>query len=160
MIPTDEEKQKLYRTSLLQIRELVEAESDPIAVMASVSGILKNNLYYASWVGFYRVDPYKPEELVIGPFQGTLGCLRLPFGKGVCGVCARRELPVIVANVHDFSGHIACDSRSKSEIVVPVFNKNGKLCAVLDLDSEEPAAFNEEDCEQLEQITALIKESL
>ena len=160
MIPADEEKQKLYRSSFLQVQELVEAESDPIAVMASVTCILKSNLHYVSWSGFYRVDPHKPEELVIGPFQGTAGCLRIPFGKGVCGVCARRELPVIVPDIHDFPGHIACDSRSRSEIVIPVLNKDGKLCAVLDLDSEETAAFNDEDCEQLEHITALIKETL
>ena len=104
------------------------------------------------WTGFYVVDPLKPEELVVGPYQGTLGCLRIPFGKGVCGACADRKESIIVPDVHAFPGHIACDSRTNSEIVVPVFNADGSLAAVLDVDSEQPDAFDEVDQLGLEAI--------
>ena len=104
------------------------------------------------WTGFYVVDPLKPEELVVGPYQGTLGCLRIPFGKGVCGACADRKESIIVPDVHAFPGHIACDSRTNSEIVVPVFDANGALAAVLDVDSEQANAFDEDDRLGLEAI--------
>lgn len=104
------------------------------------------------WTGFYIVDPQKPDELVVGPYQGTLGCLRIPFGKGVCGTAAARGETVIVPDVHAFPGHIACDSRSNSEIVVPVFGADGALAAVLDVDSTEYDAFDEADQVGLEAI--------
>ena len=104
------------------------------------------------WTGFYVVDLLKPEELVVGPYQGTLGCLRIPFGKGVCGACADRKESIIVPDVHAFPGHIACDSRTNSEIVVPVFDADGALAAVLDVDSEQPNAFDEDDRLGLEAI--------
>ena len=104
------------------------------------------------WTGFYVVNPLKPEELVVGPYQGTLGCLRIPFGKGVCGACADRKESVIVPDVHAFPGHIACDSRTNSEIVVPVFDADGALAAVLDVDSEQADAFDETDLLGLEAI--------
>ena len=104
------------------------------------------------WTGFYVVDPLKPEELVVGPYQGTLGCLRIPFGKGVCGACADRKESIIVPDVHAFPGHIACDSRTNSEIVVPVFDADGALAAVLDVDSEQADAFDEDDRLGLEAI--------
>lgn len=104
------------------------------------------------WTGFYVVDPLKPEELVVGPYQGTLGCLRIPFGKGVCGACADRKESIIVPDVHAFPGHIACDSRTNSEIVVPVFDANGALAAILDVDSEQADAFDEFDRLGLEAI--------
>ena len=104
------------------------------------------------WTGFYVVDPLKPEELVVGPYQGTLGCLRILFSKGVCGACADRKESIIVPDVHAFPGHIACDSRTNSEIVVPVFDANGALAAVLDVDSEQPDAFDEVDRLGLENI--------
>ena len=97
------------------------------------------------WTGFYVVDPLKDNELVVGPYQGTLGCLRIPFSKGVCGACATQGKTLIVPDVHAFPGHIACDSRTNSEIVVPVFGADGKLAAVLDVDSEQPDAFDEVD---------------
>jgi len=106
------------------------------------------------WTGFYVVDPDKPEELVVGPYQGTLGCLRIPFGKGVCGAAAAKRETVIVADVHAFPGHIACDSRSNSEIVVPVFNTTGALAAVFDADSTQFNAFDETDRAGLEAICA------
>ncbi|MHA7898299.1 MAG: GAF domain-containing protein [Henriciella sp.] len=104
------------------------------------------------WTGFYVVDPLKPDELVVGPYQGTLGCLRIPFGKGVCGASAAARKTILVPDVHAFPGHIACDSRTNSEIVVPVFDANGALAAVLDVDSEQPDAFDEVDQSGLEAI--------
>ena len=104
------------------------------------------------WTGFYVVDPLKSNELVVGPYQGTLGCLRIPFGKGVCGATAERGETVLVPDVHAFPGHIACDSRTNSEIVVPVFDGAGQLAAVLDVDSEQPDAFDEIDQLGLEAI--------
>ncbi|MEO1643058.1 MAG: GAF domain-containing protein [Pseudomonadota bacterium] len=104
------------------------------------------------WTGFYVVDPLKERELVVGPYQGTLGCLRIPFDKGVCGACATRQESIIVPDVHAFPGHIACDSRTNSEIVVPVFHADGKLASVLDVDSEQPDAFDEVDRLGLEAI--------
>lgn len=106
------------------------------------------------WCGFYIVD--KPEELVIGPYQGTLGCLRIPFARGVCGAAARTKTTQLVEDVHAFPDHIACDSRSNSEIVVPVFDKNGELRAVLDIDSTEYGAFDLEDQKGLEELCGLI----
>ena len=104
------------------------------------------------WTGFYIVDPLKANELVIGPYQGTLGCLRIPFGTGVCGACAKARASIIVPDVHAFPGHIACDSRTNSEIVVPVFAADGALAAVLDVDSELPDAFDAADQAGLEAI--------
>ena len=104
------------------------------------------------WTGFYVVDPLKERELVVGPYQGTLGCLRIPFERGVCGACADQKKTIIVPDVHAFPGHIACDSRTNSEIVVPVFDAEGDLAAVLDVDSEQPDAFDEIDQAGLEAI--------
>jgi GAF domain-containing protein len=104
------------------------------------------------WTGFYLVDPEKREELVVGPYQGSLGCLRIAFGQGVCGTAARSRQTQVVADVHAFPGHIACDSRSASEIVVPVVDAEGRLIAVFDVDSEAPAAFDAADAEWLERI--------
>lgn len=97
------------------------------------------------WTGFYLLAPDAPRTLVVGPYQGTLGCLRIPFGKGVCGMVASEGKPLIVPDVEAFHGHITCDSRSRSEIVVPVFDAEGALAAVLDIDSAEPDAFDSED---------------
>jgi len=160
MIPSLEEKVKLYRLTLQQIQSAVAAETDPIAVMSSVVCVLKTNLPHFFWVGFYRVDREKGNELVVGPYQGTFGCLRIPFGRGVCGLCAERELPVIVPSVDDFEGHIACDSRSKSEIVLPVYDRSGRLFGVFDVDSTELDAFADEDCEGLEAILEGIRNKL
>jgi L-methionine (R)-S-oxide reductase len=104
------------------------------------------------WCGFYEVDPLKPGELVVGPYQGTLGCLRIPFGKGVCGAAAQKRETIIVPDVHAFPGHIACDSRSNSEIVVPVFDASGALAAVLDVDSTAFNAFGDIDARGLEAV--------
>jgi L-methionine (R)-S-oxide reductase len=104
------------------------------------------------WCGFYEVDSQKPGELVVGPYQGTLGCLRIAIGKGVCGACAAKRETIIVPDVHKFPGHIACDSRSNSEIVTPVFDAQGSLVAVLDVDSTDFNAFDETDARGLEAV--------
>ncbi len=108
------------------------------------------------WTGFYVVDPENPRELVVGPYQGTLGCLRIAFGKGVCGVAAERVESVRVADVHAFPGHIACDSRSNSEIVVPVLGADRQLAGVLDVDSTQLGAFDQLDQDGLEAICAIL----
>jgi L-methionine (R)-S-oxide reductase len=120
---------------------------DPIAAMATMSALLHHGFGHL-WTGFYRV--VAPDLLRVGPYQGTLGCLEIPFGKGVCGAAARDRRTVLVPDVHAFPGHITCDARSRSEIVVPVFDSSGALLAVLDLDADRPAAFDEEDGRRLE----------
>jgi GAF domain-containing protein len=104
------------------------------------------------WTGFYVVDAAKGNELVVGPYQGTLGCLRIPFGKGVCGAAAAERRTQVVADVHAFPGHIACDSRSASEIVVPVLDASGELIAVFDVDATEVNAFDTVDAEALKRL--------
>ncbi|MDX1632130.1 MAG: GAF domain-containing protein [Thermoanaerobaculia bacterium] len=124
--------------------------SDPVAVMATAACLVHEAIPYSSWTGFYRV--VGPELLRIGPYQGPMGCLEIPFGRGVCGTVARQEESRIVPDVHEFPGHIACDATARSEIVIPVRDGEGNLVAVLDLDSREPAAFDEEDRRGLEAV--------
>jgi len=145
-------KTDIYKDVAAQISAVIDGETSVIARYATAACLLSEAFDYFFWTGFYVVDPLKGDELVVGPYQGTLGCLRIPFGKGVCGACAAREETIIVGDVHAFPGHIACDSRSKSEIVVPVFDKTGKLAAVLDVDSTELASFDEADKIGLEAI--------
>ncbi len=135
-----------------EIATVIEGEGNLIARMATVSNILHHAFDHYFWTGFYVVDPEKPDELVIGPYQGSLGCLRIPFGKGVCGKAATTCETQIVDDVHAFPGHIACDARSESEIVAPVFNSAGELIAVLDVDSDRTAQFDETDRAELEAI--------
>ena len=152
------QKTQLYREALDEVRAIFADEGGPkldrIAMMATVSSILANKFEAFFWTGFYFVYPDKPHELVIGPYQGTLGCIRIPFDKGVCGACATRRESIIVPDVHAFPGHIACDSRSNSEIVVPVFDKSGALAAVLDVDSTAFNSFDNDDERGLEAICA------
>lgn len=108
------------------------------------------------WTGFYLADPLQPEELVVGPYSGTLGCLRIRFGKGVCGTAAATRATQLVDDVHAFPGHIACDSRSASEIVVPLIASDGTLLGVLDVDATTPAAFDVVDRTGLEAICAIV----
>ncbi len=120
--------------------------------MATMSALIHHGLGHL-WTGFYRV--VEPERLLrIGPYQGTLGCLEMAFGRGVCGTAAAQRRTVIVADVNEFPGHITCDARSRSEIVVPVVNADGALIAVLDVDAAEPGAFDEEDRCGLERLVA------
>ena len=145
-------KIEVYNDVARQIAAVIEGETSVTARYATAACLLNEAFDYFFWTGFYVVDPFKPNELVVGPYQGTLGCLRIPFGKGVCGACAEKGETLIVKDVHEFPGHIACDSRSNSEIVVPVFDKNGNLAAVLDVDSTEIASFDEDDKVGLEAI--------
>ncbi len=144
-------KAEAYETVHQQVLAVLEGEPNLTARMATVSCILSEafpDRFF--WTGFYVVDADKPNELVVGPYQGTLGCLRIAFGRGVCGTAATSGTTQIVEDVHAIQNHIACDSRTNSEIVVPVFDREGALIAVLDVDSTEHAAFDGEDQQQLE----------
>ena len=144
-----------YAELKLEIDSIVTGESYLPARYASAACLLAQAFalrFY--WTGFYVVDPLKPSELVVGPYQGTLGCLRIPFGRGVCGTAAETKRTLIVPDVHAFEGHIACDSKTRSEIVVPVLDAAGQLAAVLDVDSEQTDAFDAVDRVGLEAICA------
>ncbi|MBI1340366.1 GAF domain-containing protein [bacterium] len=144
-----------YRVLAAEAASITEGEASLIARMASVSSLLVQAFAPRFfWTGFYIVDPSRPDEMVVGPYQGTLGCLRIALGKGVCGTAAATRRTVIVPDVHAFPGHIACDSRSNSEIVVPVLTQDGALLGVLDVDSEAFGAFDAEDQAGLEAICA------
>jgi GAF domain-containing protein len=147
-----ETKSSAYAVARREIDALLEGLDDPIAAMASAACVLKQHLPLASWVGFYRV--VAPGLLRVGPYQGPVGCLEIPFDRGVCGAAARERRTQLVPDVHAFPGHIACDAAARSEIVVPVFAPDGELAAVLDVDSHRPAAFDEEDRRGLEEIAA------
>ncbi|MCV2876268.1 GAF domain-containing protein [Rhodobacteraceae bacterium XHP0102] len=145
-----------YPTLTATIDSLTLGERDQIALMATVAC----EVYHADprfdWVGFYRVT--EPEVLKIGPYQGGHGCLVIPFSRGVCGACARSRAPQLVADVNAFPDHIACSSSTVSELVLPVFDASGRLIAVFDIDSDQPAAFTEEDVTELTAILARVFE--
>ena len=138
-------KSETYIQTAKEIAAVLEGETNNVARMATVSCLLSEAFESYFWTGFYVVDPEKSEELVVGPYQGTLGCLRIPFSRGVCGAAARTGEVQIVEDVHAFPGHIACDVRSQSEIVVPVYAPDGSLFAVFDVDSTEVGSFDAED---------------
>lgn len=152
VLPAD--KAQRYAAVAEEIASVLDGEPNRVARMATVSSMLANSFDSYFWTGFYVVDEAKGDELVVGPYQGTLGCMRIAFGRGVCGTAAAAQTTQVVDDVHAFPGHIACDSRSASEIVVPVFDAAGKLIAVFDVDSEQPAAFDETDRLWLETILA------
>ncbi|KQY90112.1 MULTISPECIES: GAF domain-containing protein [unclassified Brevundimonas] len=139
-----------------EILAVLEGEPNRVARMATVASMLADAFPVFFWTGFYLVDPDKADELVVGPYQGTLGCLRIAFGRGVCGTAARDRATQIVDDVHAFPGHIACDSRSASEIVVPVFDATGALIAVFDVDATETSAFDATDAYALERLMAKV----
>jgi GAF domain-containing protein len=151
-----EQKEEIYRRVTDEIRATLEGERDLVASMATIACLLHHSLDYFFWTGFYRV--VAPGELLIGPYQGTLGCLHISFDRGVCGAAARSKETIIVPDVHQFPGHIACDPNSKSEIVVPVFNDRDELIAVLDVDSDEYNAFDEVDKRHLEKIVTFLRD--
>ncbi|HKR86642.1 MAG TPA: GAF domain-containing protein [Phenylobacterium sp.] len=138
-------KTERYAELADEIAAVLDGEPNLTARMATVAAMLAATFEHYFWTGFYVVDPDKPRELVVGPYQGTLGCLRIAFGRGVCGTAAETGTVQLVPDVHAFPGHIACDSRSASEIVVPIFDASGALIAVFDVDSEAKAAFDEAD---------------
>ena len=145
-------KEEKYKLLVSQIASLIDGESDQIAVMANVSAAIHQSMRFW-WTGFYRVIG---DELVLGPFQGPVACMHIPYGKGVCGTAWQRAATVIVPDVEQFPGHIACSSESRSEIVVPVFGHNEKVIAVLDIDSTQLSTFDDTDRQYLEQICSLI----
>jgi L-methionine (R)-S-oxide reductase len=128
------------------------AALDDIALMATINSVLANRFPHFFWTGFYRVCA---DKLIVGPYIGTVGCLQIEFGRGVCGTAAEKKETVIVPDVSQFPGHIACDPNSKSEIVVPVFGPRRELIGVLDVDSDQLDAFDETDKQGLERIVAL-----
>ena len=148
----NESKIEKYRLLTEQIRALIEGETDPIAVMANVSAAIHETMGFF-WTGFYRVIG---GELVLGPFQGPVACMHIGYGRGVCGTSWKQQQTIVVPDVEQFPGHIACSSLSRSEIVVPVFSKAREVIAVLDIDSKELSTFDDTDREYLEQIVSLI----
>jgi L-methionine (R)-S-oxide reductase len=144
------QKRTLYADTQRDLAAVLAGITDEITAMATCACLLHERLPYVSWAGFYRV--VAPRLLRVGPYQGPLGCLEIPFDKGVCGTAAATHATQLVADVHSFPGHIACDAAARSEIVVPIFDLAEQLIAVLDLDSHAPAAFDEEDRSGLETI--------
>ena len=135
-----------------QIRSLIAGETDEVAVMSNVAAAIHQEMKFW-WTGFYRVVG---EELVLGPFQGPVACMHIPYGRGVCGTAWQRQQTIVVPDVEKFPGHIACSSASQSEIVVPVFDREGRVKAVLDIDSERLATFDETDQRYLEEICSML----
>ena len=146
-------KSTAYEELLNEVKSFIQDENDKIACMANVAALIHERFGFW-WTGFYRVIG---EELVLGPFQGPVACTRICKGRGVCGTSWNENRTVIVPNVHEFPGHIACSSLSNSEIVVPVFDKCGNVTGVLDIDSRDFDTFDETDAEWLEKICRLIR---
>ncbi len=146
-------KTEKYEELLLRLSSLLEGESDMIAKMANASAEIHQTFGFW-WTGFYRVVN---DELVLGPFQGPLACMHIGYGKGVCGTAWKEDRTVVVPDVEEFPGHIACSSESRSEIVVPV-HENGRVVAVLDIDSEFLSTFDQVDAMYLESCVKLISE--
>lgn len=152
IVPEESSKKEKYEALLLQLQSLVESERDAIANMANLTAALKE-VFAFFWVGFYIV---KNDQLILGPFQGTVACTRIKYGKGVCGTAWKEGRPIIVPDVEQFPGHIACSVSSRSEIVIPVFRQE-HVVAVLDVDSEHLNHFDKTDEKYLSEITELIK---
>ena len=149
-------KSEKYRELVASIRALVEGETDQIAVMSNIAAAIHQTMRFW-WTGFYRVQQ---GELVLGPFQGPVACMHIAFGRGVCGTAWKQQQTIIVPDVEQFPGHIACSSASRSEIVVPVFDASGNVVAVLDIDSEHLATFDDVDRQYLEEICSLLTEGI
>ena len=145
-------KEEKYKTLVPQIESLIQGETDTVANLANIAAALKETFNFF-WVGFYIV---KNNELVLGPFQGPIACTRIGFGKGVCGTSWKEKKTIIVPNVDEFPGHIACSSASKSEIVVPVFNRQNEVSMVLDVDSDQLDSFDAVDQQYLEQVVGTL----
>ena len=144
-------KEEHYKSLLPQVKALCEGETDLIAKMANIAALLHHEFDFW-WTGFYRVVN---NELLLGPFQGPIACVHIAYGRGVCGTAWKERRTVVVPDVEEFPGHIACSSESRSEIVVPVF-RSDNIIAVLDIDSRELATFDDTDAHYLEQVVALL----
>lgn len=149
-------KNDVYHDLCLAARALVEGESDGVANMANIAALIWQFVPDLNWAGFYRVVDH---ELVLGPFIGKPACIRIPFGQGVCGTAAASGVTQLVPDVHAFPGHIACDGASQSELVVPVL-RNGRVWAVIDLDSPSLARFDAQDAAGIEALAALLAEAI
>lgn len=150
------DKESKYKNLLPQIKSLIEGEENLIANLANICAALKQTFNFF-WVGFYLVNN---NALILGPFQGSIACTRIPFGKGVCGTAWKEQKTILVEDVEKFPGHIACSSLSRSEIVVPVFNKNNVVTMVLDIDSDKLSDFDSIDQKYLEQLALIIQNTL
>ncbi|MGP8215417.1 MAG: GAF domain-containing protein [Bacteroidia bacterium] len=146
-------REEQYVSLLPQLKALSEGETDKWAALGNIMSAIKHGMNFF-WVGLYIV---KNNELVLGPFQGTVACTHIAFGNGVCGHCWKEKKTIIVENVEAFEGHIACSSETKSEIVLPVLDKKGEVVMVLDVDSEHLAHFNHTDQKHLEEVARLIE---
>lgn len=146
-------KEQSYRLLLQQVQSLTDGESDAVSIMANVSAAIHETMHFF-WTGFYVVCG---DELHLGPFQGSVACMHIAYGRGVCGTAWQRGETIVVPDVEQFPGHIACSSLSRSEIVVPLFGANGQVRAVLDIDSRELNTFDEVDRHWLEEIVKAIK---
>lgn len=152
---SEKETENLYRTAAAQLNSLFEGEKDTTANLANAAAVLNEMLADINWVGFYLVQK---KELVLGPFQGKAACIRIPVGKGVCGTAVLKDEVQLVSDVHSFPGHIACDSASESEIVLPLHH-DGRIAAVLDIDSPFKGRFTQEDKEGLQLCAAVIEKA-
>ena len=149
------EKQTDYSLVLAQLKAVTESERDTIANLSNASAVLNMNLPDINWAGFYLV---RGDQLILGPFQGRPACVRIAFGKGVCGTAAAADATQLVANVHEFPGHIACDSASRSEIVIPI-HRGGELAGVLDIDSPVFDRFQAADQKGLEEVVRILEQT-
>ena len=149
----EQQKKERYSRVIEQLEDLFKATDDPICRMATISSLLNHKLGHFFWVGFYRLID---GELLVGPYQGTLACQKLQRDTGVCWASVNRRQAVVVPDVEKFPGHIACDSRSKSEIVIPVYDKGGNVVAVLDADSDQLDTYDDIDRENLQTIVDMI----
>lgn len=147
-----EDKKEMYELLKKQMEMILEGETDVIANLSNASALLNEALTDINWVGFYLM---KQGKLILGPFQGKLACIHIPLGRGVCGTAAESRKLQLVKDVHSFPGHIACDSASNSEVVVPMI-KDDKVIGVLDIDSPSLSRFDETDADYLQQITEMI----
>lgn len=152
ILPQTQDRQVIYDSLIPQLAALVEGEPDLIANLANIAAALKEAFGFF-WVGFYLK---KGDQLVLGPFQGPIACTRIAFDKGVCGAAYTRQETILVPDVEQFPGHIACSSASRSEVVVPVFDRAGNVTMVLDVDSDQLNDFSEVDARELEKIAGLI----
>ena len=149
----DTKKKGRYQRIQKQLEELLPRTGDPLARMASICAVLHHKMDHYFWTGFYL---HKAGKLIVGPYQGPVACQELEKDRGVCWAAVNGAAPVLVPDVHAFPGHIACDSRSRSEITLPVFDQNGEIVAVFDVDSDRPDSFSDVDRLALEEILKLI----
>lgn len=154
IVEMPEDKASFYRVLVAQAKALTEGETDAVANLANVASLLFTTMAEVNWAGFYIA---RGNELVLGPFMGNPACVRIPFGRGVCGTAIREQTAQVVDDVNAFPGHIACDSASQSEIVIP-FSEGGEVKAVLDIDSPVTSRFDEEDQKGLEALVELLVE--